>query len=152
MIAHDCRREEEMSGRENIIDVQAVPGPAPGEEGQAWVSKKELLAQTGISYGQLYRWKREKLIPEEWFNKRSAPTGQETYFPRRAMLERIRTIQDLKGDKSLEQIARVVAESDRSRSPFEEEAKRIAAVLVEDEGFIKRVAEQVADMEKERLS
>ena len=33
------------------------------------ISKKDLLAETGISYGQLYRWKREQLIPEEWFIK-----------------------------------------------------------------------------------
>ena len=45
------------------------------------ISKKDLLKTTGISYGQLYRWKREGLIPEEWFVKRSSPTGQETYFP-----------------------------------------------------------------------
>ena len=31
------------------------------------ISKKELLDQTGISYGQLYRWKRKGLIPEAWF-------------------------------------------------------------------------------------
>ena len=31
------------------------------------ISKKELLELTGISYGQLYRWKRKNLIPEEWF-------------------------------------------------------------------------------------
>lgn len=44
------------------------------------ISKKDLLAITGISYGQLYRWKRERLIPEEWFIKQSSYTGQETFF------------------------------------------------------------------------
>jgi len=44
------------------------------------ISKKELLKQTGISYGQLYRWKREGLIPEEWFIKQPTFTGQETFF------------------------------------------------------------------------
>ncbi len=29
------------------------------------ISKRELLELTGISYGQLYRWKRKNLIPEE---------------------------------------------------------------------------------------
>ena len=29
------------------------------------ISKKELLDLTGISYGQLYRWKRKGLIPED---------------------------------------------------------------------------------------
>lgn len=40
------------------------------------ISKRELLENTGISYGQLYRWKREGLIPEEWFIKRASFTGQ----------------------------------------------------------------------------
>ena len=31
------------------------------------ISKKELLELMEISYGQLYRWKRKNLIPEEWF-------------------------------------------------------------------------------------
>lgn len=45
------------------------------------ISKKELLEMTGISYGQLYRWKRKQLLPEDWFIRRSAFTGQETFFP-----------------------------------------------------------------------
>lgn len=49
---------------------------------QDLMSKKELLELTGISYGQLYRWKRKKLIPEEWFIRKSTFTGQETFFPR----------------------------------------------------------------------
>ena len=50
------------------------------------ISKKQLLSKTGISYGQLYRWKRERLIPEEWFMKQSSYTGQETFFPKRNVL------------------------------------------------------------------
>jgi DNA-binding transcriptional MerR regulator len=68
------------------------------------ISKKDLLTETGISYGQLYRWKREGLIPEEWFIKRSAFTGQETFFPRTRMLGRVRAILALKDSLSLEQI------------------------------------------------
>lgn len=68
------------------------------------ISKKELLNETGISYGQLYRWKREGLIPEEWFVKRSAFTGQETFFPRDRMLARVRTILAQKDSQSLDQI------------------------------------------------
>lgn len=60
------------------------------------ISKKDLLVQTGISYGQLYRWKRERLIPEEWFIKQPSFTGQETYFPKDKILTRIRAIQELK--------------------------------------------------------
>lgn len=73
------------------------------------ISKKELLEQTGISYGQLYRWKREKLIPEEWFIKKSSYTGQETFFPREQILSRIETIKNSKGKYSLEEIAKVLS-------------------------------------------
>ncbi len=45
------------------------------------ISKKELLEHAGISYGQLYRWKRKNLIPEDWFIRKSTFTGQETFFP-----------------------------------------------------------------------
>ncbi len=72
------------------------------------ISKKELLAVTGISYGQLYRWKRQGLSPEEWFIKRSAYTGQETFFPREQILSRIRTIQGAKDDYSLEELSRLL--------------------------------------------
>ncbi len=50
------------------------------------ISKKDLLELTGISYGQLYRWKRKGLIPEAWFVKKPAFTGQETFFPRTEIL------------------------------------------------------------------
>lgn len=73
------------------------------------ISKKELLQITGISYGQLYRWKRENLIPEEWFMKQSAFTGQETFFPREKMLKRVEAIQSLKDNLSLEEIARLLS-------------------------------------------
>ena len=72
------------------------------------ISKKELLALTGISYGQLYRWKRQGLIPEEWFIKRPAYTGQETFFPREQILSRIRTIQEAKDDFSLDELSRLL--------------------------------------------
>lgn len=73
------------------------------------ISKKDLLAQTGISYGQLYRWKREGLIPEEWFIKQPSFTGQETFFPKTAVLNRIDTIQRLKDQYSLEELARILS-------------------------------------------
>ncbi len=69
------------------------------------ISKKELLAHFGISYGALYRWKRKNLIPEEWFIRKSTYTGQETFFPKEKMLERIKRIQELKEDASLDVIA-----------------------------------------------
>lgn len=70
------------------------------------ISKKELLQQTGISYGQLYRWKREKLIPEEWFIKQSSYTGQETFFPREQILPRIAAILENKDKYSLTELSR----------------------------------------------
>lgn len=71
------------------------------------ISKKDLLESTGISYGQLYRWKRKNLIPEEWFIKKSSYTGQETYFPRDKILTRISKIKDMKDDIPLDEIANV---------------------------------------------
>jgi DNA-binding transcriptional MerR regulator len=70
-----------------------------------YISKKDLLLETGITYGQLYRWKRKKLIPEEWFIKKSSFTGQETYFPKEKILSRIQKIIDLKDELSLDDIA-----------------------------------------------
>ncbi|WP_040212923.1 DUF4004 family protein [Clostridium polynesiense] len=69
------------------------------------ISKKDLLIETGISYGQLYRWKRKDIIPEDWFIKKSAYTGQETYFPKEKILERIQKIKELKDDLSLDELA-----------------------------------------------
>lgn len=69
------------------------------------ISKKDLLKLMDISYGQLYRWKRKKLIPEEWFIKRSSFTGQETFFPKNKMLDRIKKIKSFKDDKSLDELA-----------------------------------------------
>ncbi len=69
------------------------------------ISKKELLAATGISYGQLYRWKRERLIPEEWFVKQASFTGQETFFPREKVIKRVQEILLLKDRHSLDELA-----------------------------------------------
>lgn len=67
------------------------------------ISKKELLERYGISYGALYRWKRMGLIPEDWFQKKSTPTGQETFFIRAQICERIERI--LSRGNSLEDLA-----------------------------------------------
>lgn len=69
------------------------------------ISKKELLELMGISYGQLYRWKRKNLIPEEWFIKKSTFTGHETFFPKDRILDRIEKIKNMKGDISLDDLA-----------------------------------------------
>lgn len=71
------------------------------------ISKKELLEVTKVSYGQLYRWKRKKLIPEDWFIKKSSYTGQETYFPRDRILDRIDKIVNMKDEASLDSLAQI---------------------------------------------
>lgn len=71
------------------------------------ISKKDLLDTTGITYGQLYRWKRKLLIPDEWFIRKSTFTGQETFFPKRSILERINKIKSLKDESSLDELANV---------------------------------------------
>lgn len=69
------------------------------------ISKKVLLQEMNISYGQLYRWKRKKLIPEEWFIKKSVFTGQETFFPKVKIMDRITKILELKDEVSLDKLA-----------------------------------------------
>jgi hypothetical protein len=72
---------------------------------QDLISKKDLLDLTGISYGQLYRWKRKNLIPEDWFVRKSTFTGQETFFPKDKILGRIDKIQTMKENLSLDDLA-----------------------------------------------
>lgn len=68
------------------------------------ISKKQLLQDKNISYGQLYRWKREGLIPDEWFIKQSVPTGQETFFDENLIIPRIDKILDLKTKFGIDEI------------------------------------------------
>ena len=57
---------------------------------EKWISKKELLAKNGhILRPALLAGSAKKLIPDDWFIKRAAFTGQETFFPRERVLERI---------------------------------------------------------------
>lgn len=72
---------------------------------QDLISKKDLLEAADITYGQLYRWKRKNLIPEEWFIRKSTYTGQETFFPQEQILSRIGKIQQMKGNISLDDLA-----------------------------------------------
>lgn len=89
------------------------------------ISKKELLDMYGISYGALYRWKRLGLIPEDWFIRRSAPTGQETYFRREQILPRMELILERKA--SLEELA---AELNHRETPAAPAPK--PALLIQD--------------------
>ena len=79
------------------------------------MSKKEVLEKMGISYGQLYRWKRKGLIPEAWFVRRSTFTGQETFFPRDKILERIGRIKSMKDDHPLDDLAELITERVNSK-------------------------------------
>lgn len=92
------------------------------------ISKKELLELTDISYGQLYRWKRKGLIPEDWFIKKSSFTGQETYFPKLKVLSRIEKIKSMKEDVSLDELAEVFTPTLNSMTlgPIEIVARGIA--------------------------
>ena len=72
---------------------------------EEYISKKEVLAKYGISYGALYRWKRMGLIPEDWFVRQSTQTGQETFFPKDLMCARMEEILSQKNDSSLEELA-----------------------------------------------
>lgn len=79
------------------------------EPSEELIPKKEVLRLTGISYGQLYRWKRLGLIPEAWFIRRSTFTGQETFFPKEKILKRIEDILRLKDEHPLEELVRILA-------------------------------------------
>ncbi len=89
------------------------------------ISKKEVLELTGISYGQFYRWKREGLIPEAWFIRKSTFTGQETFLPKQKILERIEKIKALKDTKSLEEIAQLLSPELKDRRFERDEALRL---------------------------
>ena len=72
------------------------------------ISKKEVLEKLGISYGQLYRWKRKGLIPENWFIRRATFTGQETFFPREKIVSRIERIKEMKETHPLDDLADLI--------------------------------------------
>ncbi|MFT9076070.1 YhbD family protein [Ethanoligenens sp.] len=92
------------------------------------ISKKDLLALTGISYGQLYRWKRVGLIPEDWFIRKATYTGQETFFPREKVLARLEKILQLKDGASLQALADVFSPSPDNTSLTIEQACAKCAV------------------------
>ena len=72
------------------------------------ISKKEVLEKLGISYGQLYRWKRKGLIPESWFIRRATFTGQETFFPEDKIIARIERILEMKDTHPLDDLADLI--------------------------------------------
>ena len=80
------------------------------------VSKKNLLEKYSISYGALYRWKRKGLIPEEWFIKKSTSTGQETFFPKDLIFERVEMILSKKEDVLLDELAEKISGEEESNA------------------------------------
>ncbi|MBQ1372013.1 MAG: DUF4004 family protein [Oscillospiraceae bacterium] len=81
----------------------------------SYISKRELLEAFGISYGALYRWKRMGLIPEDWFIRRSTPTGQETFFRRDQIMPRMELILERKA--SLEELVRELTHQESDELP-----------------------------------
>ena len=80
------------------------------------ISKKDLLKEMNISYGQLYRWKREGLIPDEWFIKQSVSTGQETFFKRSLIIPRIKEILSLKDKYELQEINKLFTDKNEEHN------------------------------------
>lgn len=99
------------------------------------ISKKDLLDKYGISYGTLYRWKRMGLIPDEWFVKTASPTGQQTYFPKRLICERVELIQGVKDDLGLATLADDLAGKEKKeeylvvRTDFGEQRFKLSEVI-----------------------
>lgn len=87
-----------------------------GYEEESLISKRALLEKYDISYGALYRWKRKGLIPEDWFIKRSTTTGQETFFPKELICERVECILSNKEDVLLDELAQKLSGEESSRA------------------------------------
>ena len=80
------------------------------------ISKKELLERFSISYGSLYRWKRMGLIPEDWFIKKATVTGQETFFPKQLICERVELIKTQKDDCSLNDLCKQINQASEKKA------------------------------------
>lgn len=125
------------------------------------ISKKDLLARYGISYGSLYRWKRKGLIPDEWFIRKATVTGQETFFPEELICERMERILSTKEDTLLDELARTLSgEEQGNRTVTIETAygahtyrlSDIRKITVADGGERKDITKQITDVLKEDLS
>lgn len=112
---------------------------------QELISKKELLKRTGISYGQLYRWRRKKLIPEEWFIRKSVFTGQETFFPKDKILARVDKIKNMRNGLSLDELAEMLSPNPMNVTLVKEEiiqrnliSKMVLDYYVKHKGDVER--------------
>lgn len=128
--------------------------------GEELISKKELLERYGISYGALYRWKRKGLIPEEWFLKKATVTGQETFFPKELICERVELIQSQKDDYSLDELSKQFHKESEAkavltiRTVYGDKTfylNEIQAVLLEDgNGNVTDLSKEIPGLRKER--
>ena len=124
------------------------------------ISKKNLLEKYNISYGALYRWKRKGLIPDEWFIKKSTVTGQETFFPERLVCKRIETIQSMKDEVLLDELAKKLngedkrAESLRFVTVFGERSVRMCDIsevyFVDKNGEERDITQEIKRIGQER--
>ena len=119
---------------------------------QELISKKELLERYSISYGALYRWKRKGLIPEEWFLKKSTVTGQETFFPKTLICERVELIQGQKDEYSLDELSKQLNRQAEKqavlilKTAYGEKlfyVNEIQAVLLEEDGIRKDITKEI---------
>lgn len=115
------------------------------------ISKKDLLNLTKISYGQLYRWKRMNIIPEDWFIKKATPTGQETFFEREKILERIEFVLSKKDDVSLEDIASLLNRSDHEYVEVNDDIEDEVISQYTKDVFYSLYDEEIEITEKEML-
>jgi hypothetical protein len=123
---------------------------------ESLISKKELLARYNISYGALYRWKRKGLIPDEWFIKKATSTGQETFFPEKLVCERIETIQSMKEDVLLDELAKKLSGEEKKNefivldTEFGEKSFRLCDVksisLVDKNGEVTDILETIKNI------
>lgn len=128
--------------------------------GEELISKKELLERYRISYGALYRWKRKGLIPEEWFLKKATVTGQETFFPKELICERVELIQNQKDDFSLDELSKQFHKESEAkavltiRTAYGDKTfylNEVQAVLLDDgNGNVKDVMKEVLDLQDEK--
>ncbi len=107
------------------------------------ISKKDLLLKTKISYGQLYRWKREGLIPEEWFVKSSVPSGQETFFDEDLIIPRINKILNLKDEFSMDEIKNFLNPSPSEISFSLDKLKKLDVL---DDRIVKKLVDKKSDL------
>lgn len=122
------------------------------------ISKKDLLARYGISYGSLYRWKRKGLIPDEWFIRKATVTGQETFFPEELICERMELILSTKEDTLLDELAaKLTGEELNNRTVVIETAygqhsyklSDIRSIAITSEGRRKDLTNKILDILKE---